>query len=66
MVKIIRIEEKTLNTMIRKNVIEVIQDMLADPDAGLELSLTFEKELKKSITSKKAGQLIPFEALKTS
>ena len=64
--KVIKIEKKALDTMIKKNVVEVIQDMLANPDSGLEISLTFKKELKKSIASKKAGRLIPFEAIKTN
>ena len=54
----IRMDEK-VNNLIRKTIIEAIQDALKDPDIHLELRDWVKKRLKKSPKT-----LIPFEVLK--
>ena len=54
----IRMDEK-VNNLIRKTIIEAIQDALKDPDIHLELQAWVKKRLKKSPKT-----LIPFEVLK--
>ncbi|MDD4990334.1 MAG: hypothetical protein PHW31_03430 [Candidatus Pacebacteria bacterium] len=41
-----------------------MQEILADPDFGLEFKESFIKKMKKSIQSQKDGKLIPFEQIK--
>ena len=50
------VQEKKLNNLIRKQVIEVLREYLDDPDFGLELRSEFETKLRKSIRSKKSGR----------
>jgi len=50
---------KKINNLIRKTVIETIQEILADPDFGLELKEWIKKRLRK-----KPKRLIPFEEIK--
>jgi len=52
----ILLQNKKINGIVRRQVIEVIREMLSDPDFGLELKPEFIKRLKKSIKSKKAGK----------
>jgi hypothetical protein len=59
MAKIIIENQKQLNRLIRKNVIEVIREILNDPDFGLELRDWVKKRLRK-----KPKKLIPFEEIK--
>jgi hypothetical protein len=59
MAKIIIENQKQLNELIRQNVIEVIREMLNDPDFGLELREWVKKRLRK-----KPKKLIPFEEVK--
>lgn len=63
MVKTI-IEDKKLKNLIRWEVMAVMQELLSDPDFGLELRQEFIRRLKKSIESKRAGRLVPFEEIK--
>lgn len=58
------IDDKKLDALIRHRVAEVVQDMLNDPDYGLELRPEFVKRLKKSVESKKAGRVVPFSEIK--
>ena len=51
--------DKKLNALIRKTVIETIQEILADPDFGLELREWVKKRLRK-----KPKKLIPFEEIR--
>jgi len=52
-------QNKKLNNLIRKVVIETIQEVLRDPDFGLELQEWVEKRLKKH-----PRKLIPFDEIK--
>lgn len=54
---------KKLNNLIRQTIIETIREIFNDPDYGLPLTPQTIKRLKKSIKSKKAGQLIDFEEI---
>ncbi|OGZ18381.1 MAG: hypothetical protein A2V72_02100 [Candidatus Nealsonbacteria bacterium RBG_13_37_56] len=49
---------------IRSAVIEVIREILDDPDYGLELTPYIVRRLKESLKSKKEGRLISFEEIK--
>ncbi|OGZ56483.1 MAG: hypothetical protein A3H64_01035 [Candidatus Ryanbacteria bacterium RIFCSPLOWO2_02_FULL_45_11c] len=51
--------KKDLHTIIRKEVVDVMTELLSDPDAGLELSPAFERKLKKSATEKAKGKITP-------
>jgi hypothetical protein len=55
----IEIKNKRINNFIKKTVIETIQEILEDPDFGLELQEWVKKRLRK-----KAKKLIPFEEIK--
>lgn len=48
---------------IRRVVIEVVREMLADPDFGLELTPYTIQRLKKSLKSKKEGRLIRLDEI---
>ena len=52
-------QNKSLNILIRKTVLEVMQEVLADPDFGLELTERVKKRLKS-----KPQKLIPFKQIK--
>ena len=54
------IQNKNLNILIRRTVLEVVQEVLADPDYGLVLRPSFIKRLKKSIQSQKSQKTVPF------
>ena len=51
-------KSKEVGDFIRKKVIEVIREIVSDPDYGLELNPEFEKNLKKSVRSQKAGKVL--------
>lgn len=57
------VEDKKLRNLIRWEVMAVMEELLSDPDFGLEMRPEFIKRLKKSIESKKDGRLIPFEKI---
>jgi hypothetical protein len=46
---------------IRHIIAEVVQEVLADPDFGLELNPDFAKRLKESVKQKKEGKVISLE-----
>jgi uncharacterized protein YpbB len=52
-------KNKRINSFIKKTVIETIQEILEDPDFGLELQEWVKKRLKK-----KPKKLIPLEEIK--
>lgn len=56
-------QNKNLNTLIRRTVVEVVQEILADPDYGMELRQSFTKRLKKSVQSAKTGKVASFEEI---
>ena len=51
-------KSKEVGDFIRKKVIEVIREIVSDPDYGLELNPEFEKGVKKSVRSQKAGKVL--------
>jgi hypothetical protein len=55
----IETKNKRINNFIKKTVIETIQEILEDPDFGLEL-----QEWVKNRLRKKAKKLIPLEEIK--
>ena len=58
MTKVI-VPDKKINDLIRKTVIETIQEIMRDPDFGLELQERIKKRLRK-----RPRKLIPFEEIK--
>lgn len=57
------IQNKNLTSLIRQTVLEIIQEILADPDYGLALNGNFEKRLKNSIESQRAGRVVSFDKI---
>ncbi len=58
------IKKTELNNLIKRTVLEVVQETLADPDFGLEFRESFIKRMRKAMQSHKDGKLIPFEQIK--
>ncbi len=52
-------QKQNLNNLIRRTVLEVVQEVLADPDFGLELTEKVKKRLKS-----KPKKFISFEQIK--
>lgn len=52
---------KNIHTVVRKEVVDVMREILSDPDAGLELTSYFVRRLRKSVRDKKAGKLTPLD-----
>lgn len=52
-------QPKNITNIVRKEVIDVMREVLSDPDAGLELTRDFTRRLKKSVKEKKAGKTTP-------
>jgi len=48
---------------IRHMVVEVLQEVLADPDFGLELNSKAIKDIKESVEQKKRGKVISLEEI---
>ena len=64
MTKILEIsQKKNIQEMVRKEVIDVVREVLSDSDAGLKLSQAFMGKLKKSIKDKERGEIIPLSKL---
>jgi hypothetical protein len=59
MIKTNTIQKEDLHTIIRKEVVDVMTELLSDPDAGLELTQSFERRLKKSKTENTKGKVTP-------
>lgn len=58
-------KSRAIERMVKRHAASAFLEILSDPDAGLELSKHAARRLKKSIVSRKAGELIPFaEVLK--
>lgn len=53
------LRNKKLNNLIRQTIIETIQEVLRDPDYGLELREWVKKRLRK-----RHKNFIPFEKIK--
>ncbi|OGM90745.1 MAG: hypothetical protein A3D64_02495 [Candidatus Wildermuthbacteria bacterium RIFCSPHIGHO2_02_FULL_49_9] len=56
MTKVHTIPRTALHTIIRKEVVDVVTELLSDPDAGLELNRAFERRLKRSTAEKAKGR----------
>lgn len=65
MSKINTIPRATLHTIIRKEVVDVMTELLSDPDAGLKLYSSFERRLKKSAAEKAKGKVTPLSEVFT-
>ena len=59
MLKTNTIQQADLHNIIRKEVVDVVTELLSDPDAGLKLNLSFERRLKKSVAEKAKGKVTP-------
>jgi len=57
------LKSKEVEEFIRKKVIEVMREIVSDPDYGLELKPEFMKRLKKSLRSKRERQIVSFNKL---
>ena len=65
MTKTLTIPTKDIHTIVREEVIDVVREILSDPDAGLELTQNFIRRIKKSLKGKKTGKITPLlEVLK--
>ncbi|MFZ2303887.1 MAG: hypothetical protein WAV98_03820 [Minisyncoccia bacterium] len=42
------VQQKQLRTLVRRTIIESVQEIFADPDFGMKLSLNTIKQLKKA------------------
>lgn len=62
MTKVI-IEDRKINNLIKRNVIETIREIFNDPDYGLPITPETIKRLRKSINSKKTGRVIAFDEI---
>ncbi|HEX9722292.1 MAG TPA: hypothetical protein VGA53_03425 [Candidatus Paceibacterota bacterium] len=49
-------ENKNLDNRIRSQVIDVMREVLSDPDAGLEVTPEFSRKLKQSMKAEEAGK----------
>ncbi len=58
-----KLEEKKIEEIAERTTWRVIHEVLSDPDEGLSLRPEFEKRLKKSILSRKAGRLKSFREI---
>ena len=65
MVKTNTIQQTDLHNIIRKEVVDVITELLSDPDAGSKLNLSFERRLKKSVAEKAKGKVTPLSKVFT-
>lgn len=59
MSKLLTLSPQNLHTLVRKEVVGVMREVLSDPDTGLELTRNFIRRLKKSGKDKKAGKVTP-------
>ncbi|TSC78410.1 MAG: hypothetical protein G01um101429_806 [Parcubacteria group bacterium Gr01-1014_29] len=57
------ISEKRISDTVRREVIDVIREVLSDPDAGLALTPKITQRLKYSQKSKKMGHVKPLAAI---
>ena len=56
-------ENKNLDDRIRSQVIDVMREVLSDPDAGLEVTPEFSGKLKESMKAEEAGKTTPLEKI---
>ena len=63
MLKTNTIQQANLHSIIRKEVVDVVTELLSDPDAGLKLNPSFERRLKKSVAKKAKGKVTPLSEI---
>lgn len=51
------------NISIRRHVVEVFRELMADPDAGLELSRSATERLFKSVRSNRQGKTTSLDSV---
>ena len=56
-------ENKNLDDRIRSQGIDVMREVLSDPDAGLEVTPEFGRKLKQSIKAEGAGKTTSLEKI---
>lgn len=49
---------KEMHRIVHREVVDVIREVLSDPDSGLELTPTFSRRLKKSLNEKRAKKIV--------
>ena len=54
---------KNIEQIIKKNVLNVIGEVLSDPDFGLEFKRKFVKKIKKSLEEVKKGKVYSLKEL---
>lgn len=59
MAKTLTASGRNIPVIIREKVVEVMREILSDPDAGLELTAPFIRRLKRSLKNKKEGKVEP-------
>ena len=59
MTKTLTIPSKNIHTIVRAEVVDVMREVLSDPDVGLELRPSFTRRLKKTLRDKKTGRITP-------
>ncbi|KKU81026.1 MAG: hypothetical protein UY07_C0027G0007 [Parcubacteria group bacterium GW2011_GWA1_47_8] len=57
------VQQKQLQSLVRRTIIESVQEIFADPDLGLRLSSQTIKQLKKAqkVNPKKLTSLMAFD-----
>lgn len=55
--------DKKIDARIRSQVIDVMREVLSDPDAGLALTPAFTRKLKQSIKAEAEGKTTPLEKI---
>jgi len=55
--------DKKLDNRIRRQVIDVMREVLSDPDAGLEITPGFNRKLNQSIKAETEGKITPLEKI---
>lgn len=63
MSKTLTISPKNIQAIVREEVVGVMREVLSDPDAGLEITPSFSRRLKKSLKDEKAGRVIPLSKI---
>jgi len=55
--------EKKIDERIRRQVIDVMREVLSDPDAGLEITPEFNRKLNQSAKAEAQGKTTPLEKI---
>lgn len=57
MVKMLTMPIKNIHTIVRREVVDVVREVLSDPDVGSELTPGFIRRLRKSTRDKDKGRV---------